>query len=478
MHKNILTFTCCIFSAAVFCQDANYWSNPYGPGSFFVPGASVAKNGDSGVFFYNPALLAYNTKNAASISGNIYNLLSTKIKNGAGTGFDLRSRSASVIPVIASNTIYLRLKSPVTIAYALMSNPVMRFQANQRKDGQLNVLDDSYSPGNEVFIGQYSKTNNIDETTGLLAFGKPINSKLAVGLSFAVTVRHQDLLIDNRSRALINDNSTLFQKLVTVSEYYAATALNIGLGIKAGAAYDMDESNHLGVTVSLPFLHLYGRGSILSDNVINNLRLVDTVDLFLLANSRQEKLKSRWRTPLSIATGYTHDFGKGQLYFAAEYFARVKEYEVITPRNEYFIRPDTGNNNRFTSAFIRLKDVHKSIINFALAMSFAVKDNYTAYCSVRTDFNNSGNDLYANTDGYIANTAAWNLYHMQLGANFKKRKFNLRGGFLFTYGNTKKYRQEVNFDNPNEGNLLVGDAGYTKATRFSTGLMLSYIHNF
>jgi hypothetical protein len=478
MRKNILIFIFMCFSATAFCQDANYWSNPYGPGGFLVPGSAVAKNGDSGVFFYNPALLAYNTKNAASISGNIYNFLSAKIKDGAGTGLNLRSSSASVIPVIASNTIYLRFQSPVTIAYALMSNPVMRFQANQRKDGQLNVLDDSYSPGNEVFIGQYSKINNIDETTGLLAFGKPVSSKLAIGLSFAVTVRHQNLVIDNRSRALINDNSTLFEKLVTASEYYAATALNLGLGIKAGAAYDIDESNHLGITVSLPTVHLYGRGSILSDNVINNLRLVDSVELFLLANSRQEKLKAKWKTPLSIAAGYTHDFGKSQLYFAAEYFGRVKEYNVITPRNEYFIRPDTGNNSQFTSSFIRLKDVHKSIINFALAMSFAVKDNYTAYCSVRTDFNNSGNDLYANTDGYIANTAAWNLYHMQLGANFKKRKFNLRGGFLFSYGSTKKYRQDINFDSPNESNLLQGDLGYVKATRFSTGLMLSYIHNF
>lgn len=478
MLKNIFTFAFAVLSVTAFAQDANYWSNPYGPGGFLVPGSTIAKNGDSGVFFYNPALLAYNTKNAAAISGSIYNFLSVKTRDGAGTDLHLKSKSAGVVPVIASNTIYLKLKSPITVAYALMNNPVMRFQTSQRKDDQFNVLDDGYSPGNEVFIGQYSKRNNIDETTGLLAFGKPVNSKLAVGISFAVTVRHQNLLIDNRSRVLINDNSTLFEKLVTASEYYSATALNVGLGIKAGAAYDIDESNHLGITVNLPSVHLYGSGSILSDNVINNLRLVDTIDIFLLANSRQEKLKSRWRTPVSIATGYTHDFGKSQLYFAAEYFGRVKEYDVISPRNEYFIRPDTGGNNQFTSSFIRLKDVHKPIINFALAMSFAVKDKYTAFLSLRTDFNNSGDDLYSNTDGYIANTAAWDLYHLQVGANFKKRKFNLRGGFLFSYGATSKYKQDVNYDNPNESNFLIGELGYTKATRLSTGFMLSYIHNF
>ena len=51
-----------VFSAAGIAQDANYWSSTYGPGGFFSPGSTIAKNGDSGVLFYNPALLAYNTK--------------------------------------------------------------------------------------------------------------------------------------------------------------------------------------------------------------------------------------------------------------------------------------------------------------------------------------------------------------------------------------------------------------------------------
>ena len=91
-------------------QDANYWSSSYGAGSFFVPGGTIANNGDSGVLFYNPALLAYNTKNSASISGTLYDLQTTKIKDGAGTGLDLKSTNASIVPVIVANTIYLKLK--------------------------------------------------------------------------------------------------------------------------------------------------------------------------------------------------------------------------------------------------------------------------------------------------------------------------------------------------------------------------------
>lgn len=77
----------------------------------------------------------------------------------------------------------------------------------------------------------------------------------------------------------------------------------------------------------------------------------------------------------------------------------------------------------------------------------------------------------------MANTSDWNLWHLQLGANVKKRKFNLRPGLLLSYGTTNKYMQPVNYDNPHEDNFLLGDPHQVKASRFSAGLMFSYIHN-
>jgi hypothetical protein len=67
---------------------------------------------------------------------------------------------------------------------------------------------------------------------------------------------------------------------------------------------------------------------------------------------------------------------------------------------------------------------------------------------------------------------------MQIGANFKKRKFNLRSGILLSYGSSGKYMQDVNFDNPNENNYLGGDPHTTRATEVSAGLMFAYIYNF
>jgi hypothetical protein len=477
MLKNafLLFFTTIALDA--YTQDANYWSSNYGVGGFLAPGATIAKNGDSGVLFYNPALLAYNTKNAASISGNFYNIRSTNIKDGAGAGLNLTSTNASVIPFIAANTIYLKLKSPITFAYALINNPVMTFEASQRKDGQQNVLEDSYSPGDELFVGQYVLSNNIHETTGLLAFAKPLSQKLAVGVSLGLNMRKQTYLTDLKSKTLINDTGSLDQKLVTTTEYYRVNNLTVGLGVKFGLSYDLSPQHHIGLMASLPMMHLYGKGDLLTDFSVTNLQL-NATELFLFASGKQTKLKARWKTPISVAAGYTYDYRKGQIYFAVEYFDKVKQYNVVQPRNEKFIRPDTGNISGFTSQLLRLKDQHKTIINFAVGTSFLIKDELRGYCSLRTNFNYLSSDLFTNFEGYRSGIGIWDMYHMQIGANFKKRKFNLRSGILLSYGSSGKYMQDVNFDNPNENNYLGGDPHTTRATEVSAGLMFAYIYNF
>jgi hypothetical protein len=420
--------------------------------------------------------LAYNTKNSASISGTLYDLQTTKIKDGAGTGLDLKSTNASIVPVIVANTIYLKLKKPITFAYGLIINPVMNFEASQRKDDHQNVLDDSYSPGNELFVGQYVLSNYISETTGMLAFAQQLSSKLAAGISLGINFRKQTYMTDLNAKTLINDTSSLHQKLVTSSEYYLSNNLTAGLGIKLGISYDLDSRHHLGFLVTLPMMRLYGSGDLLTDYSISNLQLNST-ELFLFASAKQEDLKATWKTPLSIAGGYTYDVGKSQVYFAVEYFGKVKEYNVVQPRNEKYLRPDTGYSSTFTAQYLRLKDEHVPVVNFAVATSFPIKDKLRGYCSLRTNFNYLSNELFSNEAGYRSSIGIWDMYHLQAGINVKKRKFNLKTGILLSYGSSGQYVQDVNFDNPSESNFLAGDVHTTRATRLSAGLMFAYIYN-
>ncbi len=476
MAKIFCFISLCLLTLTASTQDANYWSSAYGPGGFFVPGATIAQNGDSGVLFYNPALLAYNKKNASNISGSVYNYNLLKITNGAGQGLDLRHQFTNIMPVIASNTVYIKLKQPITLAYAILYTPVFQFNASQRRDESLNVLSDTYSPGKEFYIGQYVHGNTINETTAILALGKQINQKLAIGFTGMFHKRRQSFSHNITARALINDNATLFQKLVTVSEYYVANSLTVDMQLKAGLSYSFNSQNHLGVLLTLPNIHLHGKSDLLADYAINNLRINNT-EIFLLGSTRQSKLNSVWKRPLSIGVGYTHNYKGGEIYFATELFAKVNPYSIIQPRDEAFIRPDTGTIKAFSASEISFKDAAKSLVNFSAGFSFPLKNDVKGFVSARTDFSYAGRELMQNSNGFNASSANYDLYHFQGGANIKKRKFNFRVGVLLTYGRNSQHEQLVNFDNPSEANFLEGTKQNVRATRFSAGLMLAYVHN-
>jgi hypothetical protein len=471
-HLMLLTLSSLYLQA----QDANYWSSGYGPGGFLTPGAVIAYNRDSGVLFYNPALLAYTHKNSASITGNIYQYESTTIKNGVGSGLDLHSAGGSIIPQMVAGSIAMNGKKPFVIGYALIRNPLSGYQANQRKDARFNVLDDSYSPGPEYFVGQYSTQNLITETSGLLSIGFRLSENWSAGFSMEGQIRNQNYMESYDARALYNiATDTLFPPIANVTSDYQLNYTHVGIRFKGGLSYNA-RRHHLGLLISSPLIHLWGKGTLYADNEISDLKQGPLI-FNLLANTRQTGLVPRWKVPLSLGLGYAYDYNDlGQIYFAAEYFAGINTYNVITPRNDYFIRPDTGSNNSGTADLLRFRDQRKAVLNVALGYSFPVQDKVQGYIAIRTDFTYTDDKHNTNTD-YMANTSDWNLWHLQLGTNFKKRKFNLRPGLLLSYGTTNKYMQPVNYDNPHENNFLTGDPHLVKASRFSAGLMFSYIHN-
>jgi hypothetical protein len=475
--KKLFTFACLLFTLSLHAQDANYWSASYGPGGFFMPGAVIANNKDSGVLFYNPALLALSHKKTTSISGTVYQLQSIKIADGAGDGKDLRSKVFSTIPQMLTGNFSLNKKKPFYISYAIINNPVISYRTTQRVDAHINVLDDRYSPGPEFYVGQYIEQNSVNEMTALVSTGFVLKPGLSAGLSVEGQTHRQHRNFNSITRALINTGDSLSLPMASNDALYDLNYTHIGLKFKGGLAYDAGR-HHLGLVLTSPLIHVGGSGTLLADNAVNNIPDTASGDnIHFLANLRQTGLKPKWKMPFSVAFGYAYDHGKGQLYFAAEYFHSIKEYSVIVPKKGYFLRPDTGDNDVLTDALLRLKDARKAVVNFAAGFSYSVRPDITAYCGFRTDFTYADKDLYINDAGNEVNTSLWNIFHCQLGANLKRKKYNLRVGVLLSYGHNNEYPQAVNFTNANETNLLTGEAGLVPASYFQAGLTLGYIHN-
>lgn len=475
--KILCCFISLLLALNVFAQDANYWQLSYGAGGYFMPGSVIAANGDSGVLFVNPALLAHSRKASATITGTLYRQEMYRIKDAVGKGFPMNASHGAIVPLIASHSIPFHLKLPVTLVYGIINRPVINYISNQRRESMIDALDNSYSPGPEEFIGQYSLSNSSSETSGILSAGLAVNDHFSIGLTAEGQFRKTNYAGDYRLRALqnTNDNEDVFPPVVSVTQRYESSFSAIGARLKLGIAYDK-QANHFGLMVSSPLLHLHGNASVLSDLQINDLQIVPGASLSLLASSRQTKLKSRWKAPLSAAAGYTRDLGRGQVYVALEYFAKLKEYNVITPRNEAFLRPDTST--RVTSNLLKMKDARQQVLNFSVGGSYLLREKIRAYLSVRSDYTYANRNLYANTDGFDVNMFNINIYHAQLGVNLQKTKYNLRTGLLLSYGKTNQHHQDMNFEDPKDSNFLMGTPGVTRASYQSIGLLFSYIYNF
>lgn len=475
---SLLLTACCLLPAAA--QDSHYWTSNYGPGGLMTPGSTIADTKDSGVFFYNPALLAIRPKTSLEFSGSLYQLESTRIIDALGKGKDLTSISGGISPQIHSGSFELKNNERLALAYALIHTHILNDRVHQRQDARMNVLNDAYSPGPEYYLGQYSELNQISEIAGVFSAGYKLSGKLYVGASLEVPLRKRVLDIEYSGRALQNQpggTETLFPPLSNTESIYRVDYTQVSLRPKLGVAYNQAR-HHFGLLVTLPLTRLYSQGKLMSDNVVTNVRLTPTSEpVNFLASTRQEKLKTNYKMPLSIAAAYSYDYGKGNLYIAAEYFANVGEYTILMPRNEQFIRPDTGSLRSETSALLKLKDVRRAVLNVAVGVSFPIKPSVMGYVSGRTNFSYANEKAFADEDGHPAYSTNWNLFHSQIGVNVRQKKNSLRAGLLVSYGTTRTYRPEVNFDTPNESNLLLGNPVDASVRHMAVGLLLSYIHN-
>ena len=474
MNKKLTFLLLLLCGFKAFSQDTHYWSADYSAAGFITPGAVIANNKDSSVLFYNPALLAFSKRSSASFTGNLYALQNIYIKNGVGAGKNLSSTSPSIIPQIVSGVIHINSDKPFTLGYALTHNTILDYSVTQQKEGNFNVLNDSYSPGPEYFLGQYQMQNRISETSGILSAGFKLSDQLALGFSTEGTIHNQFYNNVYSARAFINDGTNaVFPPYSNTQQSYLGKYTNVGIRFKAGVSYDLNKS-HLGVLITSPLVHLYGKGSILSDYVVTDLHLTSVINF--LANSRQDDVKAMWKMPFSAALGYSYDINGGQLYFAGEYFAGISEYNNLQATDEYFTKP--ANSLLYSSNLLVLKDARKSVIDFGIGYSFVLHENVTGYISARIDQSYADDTLFKDDNGYSSHTTSWNNYDWGFGANIKRRRSNLRTGLLFTYGKTDNYLQSYNFDNVNEDNVLAGEPQKTIARTLGVKLMMAYIYNF
>ena len=451
-------------------QDLHYWTNQFGTKASMLGGAVVGGLYDNTAVYYNPASLAFMDSASISVNANLYQLENFKLKNGAGNRKDVKGTNIGTIPLMVGGR--LKIKNPnYRIGYGVIAPVNFDFKGVARADDRFNIANDSESPGAEDYIGQVNFSSGLKETDLILGISRKLNDDWSIGLSNIVTLRnHQysDALI---VRMLLN-NAQPLNNLVSQNEIRTFTYTHFRYVAKLGVNYNGKKWSY-GATVTLPGLKLYGKGIVQGDISGNNINLFGNGRIDYLGNDRQEKMKARYKSPLSIAVGSITRFSRMRLSLSAEYFSGNKLYRIIDADVKPFLRPTSSFPNGTSDRFLSINIAKKAVFNVAAGIEYDATQKLQLITSFRTNFS-AYDPSVKNAEGINPYFTSWNLFHWVGGVAATMGNHELSLGLNLGFGADKNFNQSVNLDAPTEGNFLQGELTIAEASYFSAGLILGY----
>ena len=456
-----------VISLALNAQDTHYNTVQFGTRSALMGGAVIGNVKDNTAVFYNPAGMGFIDSSTLAINGNAYQMDNIRIYNALGEKKDFKSSSLGSVPLFVGG-MFSKNNSKFKIGYSVMSAVDFSFKATARIDEKLPVVDDAESPGTEEFIGQASINSKLSELVFGVGGGYRLSTKWSVGISNIITVRSQTVARASYARFFLNQpgNPLVSSSFVRSADYY-----NIRYAARIGLNYQ-ELNFSAGLTVTLPSVAIMGTGTITADVIASNI-LFKGSRTSMLANDRQEKLKSIYHSPIAVTAGINWSQKKSSFGIAVQYFGKITTYDILKAAPSAFVRPAEFNTSLGSEQFLRLKTAAKSVFNIAFGYEYELKPDLIFSASIRTNGSYFDKDLYGTT-GIKADVTTWNIYHFTTGSTFTKGRAKMTLGLLYSMGTDNLRQEQGSFKKPAEVNFLQGSSIITKATYSSIGLLLGY----
>ncbi|MFC2106786.1 OmpP1/FadL family transporter [Bacteroidota bacterium] len=454
MRKIYLATLIVLLSITVLGQDYHYWSEQFGAEAHLMGGAVVAGDRDNSAIFYNPGAVGFIKGNSVSVNANIYKVQLTRMNNSLGEDVNLKYNRYTFYPQMLSGMLQLFKRNNWKLSYGLFTRYNARMRFNSRYFGSINISDDFN--GEENYVGVFDYNNEFIEQWGGIGIGCKINKNISIGVTQFVAYRYQTYRLGFSAKTIPVVDSSYF--VSSISEYNDILYVNWRLIWKIGLALDYGKWK-AGFTITTPSVCIYGDADVQREISFYNFeKLGVTIGVEdFLAIDRQDYLWMHYKTPLSVSAGLRYSTEKTNIEITAEYFAEIQPYDIIKAEEKPVVYPSEIFDNEIGSIkFVNVKGAANDVLNVAIGWQQVITDKFDFLCGFRTDFNNFTiqDELF---DGIVMSGRTWNLYHITLGASWKKEKSKITAGFEYTYGRQKNIQQIVNFTNPTIENGTLGE---------------------
>lgn len=436
----------CFAAENIFAQDNLYNTQQFGARSAMLGGAVVAGVNDNSAVYYNPAALAFLEHQSLSVNANLYQAAVYKVRDAAGEGIDLSATRFSLYPTMLSGIIHFKKNARFTGSFALITRNYVNEKGQIRHESFYDIYPEV--PNDEEFIGSFEYENRIFEQWGGFGVGYRINDNWSAGVTQFLSYRSHVFKSSALSRAILTLNDEFL--LSSLTDEHDVVLDLFRFIWKAGIHFRKNKWK-AGLTIAPPSLNVIAWANVSREISVYNLIDVqpDTVQLLdVLALDRQRNLHdTRYRVPFSMALGIERELKKGKLMVSAEFFQRLKQYQVAVPHPEPFVRPSTFNFDIKAEEFLSVVYAADPVVNFSIGYEHNLSERLALLASFRTDFNALDDDLDA---GYeiVMQSLYMDVYHLALGVSLKKGNTLTTLGFNYALGFDTRNDNFIRFDRP------------------------------
>jgi hypothetical protein len=457
-----------LFAAA---QDTHYWTHQFGTRSALMGGAVVSGTSDNSMIFYNPAAVSFIDSISFSINANIYQVENTRIKNVLTDANDFKSFQLTSVPLLSSGQFKIK-REHLRLSYGIFSPVAYQFRGLARIEGRYPVVTETESPGNEVYIADENLFSRLREVVIALGASYRFNEQWAVGLTNLIDVRSHNYNHATFTRYYLNDAA---QTGVSTSLTQSFNYFNVRYMPKLGLAFRSPVWSW-GATVTAPGIRLLGTGSVGVDILADNIKSEAAGRSTVVANSRQRKLKSHFKSPFSAAFGLQYQQRRSLVAISAQYFGRQGVYAILKGVEAPYVRPASAYSLINGDDLISVKTAARPVFNVAIGIEQQLNENLSLNASIRNNQSYYDGQLIRE-NGIKPDITTWDIYHLVGGVTMRRERSSMSLGLAFGYG-VDKNRDDPNLPQPAENNYFKNPVTRTEASYKSFGILLGYNYFF
>ena len=450
-----------------FAQDTHYWTQQFGTRSALLGGAVVGGVRDNSMIFYNPAAIAFIDTSSFSINANLYQAENTVVKNILTKEKEFASLQLTSIPLLTSGQFKARVPN-MRISYGVFSPAAFQFRGQAHLTGQYAVVPDDESPGKEAFVGDINVFTRMRELDFAFGVSYKLDEHWSIGLTHLIDVRTH---FYNRSVFTYYVLNNAEQTLVNSSLTQGFNYYNVRYMPKLGVAFRGNKWSW-GATVTSPGIRIMGTGAVGVDVLGTNVKAGAPQRSSLVINNRQTKIKSRFKSPYSVASGLEFRHRRTSYLVSAQYFGRQQVYTVLQGNQTPYVLPATAASLIGEEGLLQVKTAARPVLNVAVGIERALSEQTSLNLSFRN--NNSYYDpQLLQESGIRPDISTWNMYHVVGGVTIRRPRSSVSLGLAFGFGNDKA-RKEQYLPLLSETDFFKNPITLTQASYTSLGFLMGY----